>query len=526
MYYFAINQFIVFSMKKISLSAILIFSAAITFAQTDLQVKTANGVLQGVRDSAGIRSFKGIPYAQPPIGDLRWKDPQPPKNWAGVRMADHFGAQAMQKKIYSDMMFRSAGMSEDCLYLNVWTPAKAANTHLPVLVYFYGGGFHAGDGSEYRYDGESLATKGIVTVTINYRLGVFGFLAHPELSKESPHHSSGNYGLLDQHAALEWVKKNIAAFGGDPDKVTIGGESAGSMSISVQVASPLSKGLFRGAIAESGACFANLQAMPLAAAEQNGVDYLKSINVASIADLRKISADSLLNITTARMIPVQDGYLIPNTLSEIFAAGKQMHVPLLVGWNSAETDYHGVIGNDSAIVDNYKKAIEKSNPSNFNDILALYPAATDADVKTAATQLSSDRFIVFATWRFATMQNETGGQPVYRYIFGRKRPAMTNGDPNNKQMGASHASEIEYALGNLSTNHVYAWTADDYKASNTMENYFANFIKTGNPNGGNLPTWQPLKNGQVMWIDADSHSIPEPDKDHYLKLLQLTTNTK
>ncbi len=507
-------------MKKIISAAFFVFCAAVASAQSDLQVKTANGILQGVRDSVGIRSYKGIPFAQPPVGDLRWKEPQPPNNWSGVRMADHFGNQAMQKRIYSDMMFRSAGTSEDCLYLNVWTPAKSPKEHLPVLVYFYGGGFTAGDGSEYRYDGESLATKGIVTVTVNYRLGIFGFLAHPELTQESPHHASGNYGLMDQHAALEWVKKNIAAFGGDPDKVTIGGESAGSMSVSVQVASPLSKGLFRGAIAESGACLENLTPTPLAAAEQNGVNFLKRINAASIADLRKLPADSLLKLASGRFSADIDGYLLPEPPDKIFAGGNQMHVPLLVGWNSAEVDYHSVIGNDSATVDNYKKAVMKYGPNAAN-ILSLYPAATDADVKDVATQLASDRFIVFATWKFADMQNKTGGQPVYRYVFATKRPAMTNGDPNNRQMGAAHASEIEFALGNLSTNHVYAWTPDDFKASNTMETYFASFIKTGNPNGGGLPTWQPFKSGQIMLIDVNSHSEPAPHEGRYIKLDEM-----
>lgn len=505
-------------MKRISLSALLVLFAAFAFAQAGLQVKTANGILQGTRDSVGIRSFKGIPFAQPPVGDLRWKEPQPPKNWSGVRMADHFGNQAMQKRIYSDMMFRSSGTSEDCLYLNVWTPAKSAKERLPVLVYFYGGGFMAGDGSEYRYDGESLATKGIVTVTVNYRLGIFGFMAHPELTQESPHHASGNYGLLDQHAALEWVKKNIAGFGGDPDKVTIGGESAGSMSVSVQVASPLSKGLFRGAIAESGACLENLKPAPLAIAEQNGVSFLKRVNVASIADLRKIPADSLLKIASGRFSAAIDGYLLPESPDKIFSAGNEMHVPLLVGWNSAEVDYHSVIGNDTATVDNYKKAITKYGPANADNIFSLYRAATNADVKDAATQLASDRFIVFATWKFADMQNKTSGQPVYRYVFATKRPAMTNGDPNDKQMGAAHASEIEFALGNLSTNHIYAWTADDYKVSNTMETYFANFIKTGNPNGNGLPAWEPLKSGKVMLIDVISHSEPALHEDRYVKL--------
>jgi para-nitrobenzyl esterase len=212
-------------------------------------VKTANGVLEGTLNPAtGIRMFKGIPFAQPPVGDLRWKEPQPPKNWAGVRQADQFGPRCAQRAVFGDMNFRSNGMGEDCLYLNIWTPAKSGNAKLPVLVYFYGGGFFAGDGSEPRYDGESLASKGIVMVTLSYRLDILGFFSRPELTKESPHHASGNYGLLDQHAALLWVKRNIAAFGGDPNKITIGGESAGSLSVSAQMASPLSKDLIAGAI--------------------------------------------------------------------------------------------------------------------------------------------------------------------------------------------------------------------------------------------------------------------------------------
>src|SRR5476651_2015957 len=255
-------------MKKIFLLILISMCAKVYAQSADApQVKTANGLLQGVVMPSGIHSFLGVPFAQPPVDDLRWKEPQAPLNWTGLRKADHFGPQAMQRAIYSDMIFRSDGKSEDCLYLNVWTPAKSAKEKLPVLVYFYGGGFIAGDGSEGRYDGEALAKRGIVTLTVNYRLGIFGFLAHQELTKESPHHSSGNYGLMDQHAALVWVQKNIAAFGGDPDKVTIAGESAGSMSVSAQVASPLSKGLFRGAIGESGAVLGNLSPKPLADVE-------------------------------------------------------------------------------------------------------------------------------------------------------------------------------------------------------------------------------------------------------------------
>ena len=221
-------------------------------AYAEDRVKTACGVVEGTTAPNGVRAFRGIPFAAPPVGDLRWQPPQPVKPWEGVRKADRFGPRAMQRPIFGDMNFRSDGMSEDCLYLNVWAPAGTGEQRLPVLVYFFGGGFMAGDGSEPRYDGASMASKGVVAVTVNYRLNVFGFFAHPELTKESPHHSSGNYGLLDQSAALGWVRQNIAAFGGDPEKITIAGESAGSIAVCAQMASPLSKNLIAGAIGESG----------------------------------------------------------------------------------------------------------------------------------------------------------------------------------------------------------------------------------------------------------------------------------
>jgi len=510
---------------KNTILLLLIAISPITFAfaqSTDgPQVKIANGLLQGVVETSGIHSFKGIPYAQPPVGDLRWKQPQSPKNWKGVRQADHFGPQAMQLPIYSDMMFRSAGKSEDCLYLNVWTPAKTANEKLPVLVYFYGGGFSAGDGSEYRYDGESLAKKGIVTVTINYRLGIFGFFAHPELTKESPHHSSGNYGLMDQHAALLWVQKNIAAFGGDPTKVTIGGESAGSMSVSAQIASPLSKGLFRGAIAESGAVLGNLAPIPLADAEQIGVEFAQKTGAASLSDLRKIPADELLKASGFIHFPhTIDGYFLPELPENIFAAGKQMHVPLLGGWNSAETDYHYILGNQAPTFENYKSVVQKLYGDKADDVLKAYPAATDAEVMQAATDLSSDRFIVYSTWRFDYLQSKTSGKAVYRYLFAHPRPQMVNGQRDGNSMGASHASEIEYALGNLATNKVYAWTPDDYKVSETMQTYFANFIKTGNPNGNDLPEWSKLQNDdpKTMVIDVNSRLTPVTNTNRYILL--------
>ena len=259
------------------------------------RVKIANGVIEAtVQPGSGVRSFKGIPFAQPPVGDLRWREPQPVKNWKGVRSADQFGPRCMQRTSPTrDYWFRSNGMSEDCLYLNVWTPAKSDRERLPVLVYIFGGGFQNGDGSEPRYDGESMARKGMVAVTVNYRTNIFGFFSHPELTKESPHHASGNYGLLDQVAALEWVQRNIAAFGGDPKRVTIAGESAGSISVSALMASPLSRDLIAGAIGESGALISTLPPRPLAETEQDGVQFAASAGAASLAALRAMTAEQI-----------------------------------------------------------------------------------------------------------------------------------------------------------------------------------------------------------------------------------------
>src|SRR5437667_2736420 len=294
--------------------AILLITTQGASAQN--RVKTANGIVEdSLEQSSGIRSFKGIPFAAPPVGDLRWQPPQPVKNWKGVRKADQFGPRCMQRPVFGDMGFRSNGMSEDCLYLNVWTPAKSGKERLPVLVYFYGGGFVAGDGSEARYEGASMARKGIVALTVNYRLGVFGFLSHPELTKESPHHASGDYGLLDQNAALRWVQQNIAAFGGDPKKVTIAGESAGSVSVSAQMASPLSKDLIAGAIGESGSIIGTLSAVPLVEGEQNGLRFATNVGATSLAALRAMPAQQLLDATAkpgmSNPAATVDGYFFP-----------------------------------------------------------------------------------------------------------------------------------------------------------------------------------------------------------------------
>lgn len=496
------------------------------------QVTISNGKLEGTFNSATkIRSFKGIPYALPPVGELRWKEPQPPANWNGTLKADHFSHMPMQKRVFADMIFRADTMSEDCLYLNVWTPAKTAKEKLPVLVYFYGGGFSAGDGSESRYDGESMAQKGIVTITINYRLGIFGFFSHPELTAESKHHASGNYGLLDQNAAIKWAKANVAAFGGDPDKITIAGESAGSIAVCAQTVSPLSRHLIAGAIGESGAMIKpTLPAIPLAEGEKNGVSFGEKNNAKTLSDLRAIPAAQLLDAAYKpgawRLAATIDGYFLPKSPAAIFEAGEQAHVPLLVGWNSAEIPYQAFTGGDMPTPENYVKKVKQQFPNDADEVLKLYPAATQDEVIKSATALASDRFISYSTWKWADLHSQTGASPVYRYLFSTPRPPEVKPGPANNKMppamvGASHASEIEFAMGNLSYDKVYAWTPDDSKVSALMENYFANFIKTGNPNGKGLPKWEPNTKGSAvkfMNIDVNTKLEPEGDRGRYLFL--------
>jgi para-nitrobenzyl esterase len=509
-----------------------------------LQVKTVNGIVEGRMEKSGIRSFRGIPYAAPPVGQWRWREPQPVKDWTGVRKATQFGPRAMQTAVFGDMNFRSNGMSEDCLYLNVWAPVKKGKKLLPVLVYFYGGGFVAGDGSEPRYDGESMAAKGIVALTVNYRLGVFGFMAHPELTKESPNKASGNYGVMDQAAALRWVKENIAAFGGDPAQVTIAGESAGSVSVSAQMASPLSRNLIAGAIGESGSVLGTLPAVPLAQAEQAGVDFGKSIGANSLSALRSLSSDSLLSASTKfgvfRFSMAVDGYFFPKSPHEIFAAGEQAKVPLLAGWNSEEMNYRAFLGNEKPTRENFVKAVEKAYGSRSAEVLKVYNPVTDDEVEQVATDLAGDRFIGYSTWKWTDVHAKTG-QPVYRYMYERPRPAMrpemgdatpglAGGVQKNSSAGkapaargAVHSAEIEYAMGNLPTNTIFAWTEDDYKVSRIMQEYFANFIKTRNPNGDGLPQWPATSASSpvpVLHIDVNTRVEPERNRGRFLFLDQ------
>lgn len=500
----------------------------------DGQVKIETGILAGAKENSGIWSFKGVPFAKPPVGALRWTPPQQADSWDGVRQALKFGPNPMQKPVYGDMRFRSSGMQEDCLYLNVWTPAKRKTEKLPVLVYFYGGGFMAGDGSEGRYDGEQMAKQGIVVLTVNYRLGVFGFMAHPELTQESSYKGSGNYGLLDQHAALLWVKKNIPAFGGDPDKITIAGESAGSIAVSAHMASPLSSSLIAGAIGESGAMInPTFPAVSLEQAEQKGLEFARKAQTDNLAELRDLTENELLekaaDLGMLSFPPTVDGYFLRETPAKVFEKGKQARVPLLLGWNSAETSYQSLMGGKNPGPNEYIEVINARYGSKAKDVLRLYQGLTTDQVIRAATDLASDRFINYSAWKWADLHSKTGKRNVYRYIFTPNKPPPSRAyktqqlGPVNAQLGAPHAFEIEYALGNLDLNPAYEWRKEDYRISHDMLRYFASFIRTGNPNTGSLPLWPVVKdnrNAQYLEIGVQTKAVQDKHTARYLFLDQ------
>jgi para-nitrobenzyl esterase len=535
-------------MRKICLSLVVVLWTAIAInAQNNnsfaVQAKIENGIIEGNYDTKmGIQTYFGVPFAKPPVGELRWKNPQPLENWTGVKETKKFGPRPMQTVVFGDMNSRSNGVSEDCLYLNVWTPAKRNTKDLPVLVYFYGGGNVAGDASEPRYDGESMAKKGIVVITCNYRLNVFGNFSHPELSAESPYKASGNYGYFDQLAALKWVQKNIVAFGGDPKKVTIAGESAGSISVSYQMASPLSKGLIMGAIGESGAGITPTMApVTLAEAEKQGAEFAKNAGVPTLKQLRALSSREVYEIYNESKrfgFPVVlDGYFLPKTLPEIFTAKEQAQIPLLLGWNSAEIPGQAFMQGQPYKEENYVARVKKEYPADFEEVMKLYPHGSEKEIELSATALAADRFISYSTWKWFDLHRNNSSQPVYRYLYSKLRPelvdnSMASGlaggtvkkDQNTPKppqaVGAPHACEIEYCMGNLPLVKEYAWTADDYKVSETMLNYFANFIKTGNPNGAKLPEWTAAKAGDptppVMIIDTESRTEKAMNDARYL----------
>lgn len=511
-------------MKKTILSLATLLLSMSMMAQT--QVKTAEGILEG-KDLSGITIFKGVPFAAPPVGNLRWKAPQPVQKWEGVRKATEYGPNPMQEALFGDMNFGTKVNSEDCLYLNIWTPAKTMKEHLPVLIYFNGGGLMAGSGSEPRYAGDAMARKGIISITANYREGIFGFFAHPQLSKETSYKGSGNYGFMDQVAAIQWVKDNIEAFGGDPNRITIVGESAGSMSVSALMASPLCQGLFAQAMGSSGSVMGFNKVLTLKEAEQKGVELAKQIGKKNIKDLRALPAEELMKLAAVKAVPTYniDGYFLTEQPTETYAKGKQTKVPLLIGGNNQEMSPWAVLAGKQPTVENLKAGAKAMFGDNVDEAFRLYGINSDKDVlEQPGINLASDLFLDYSTWKWGNMHKLTSGQPVYRYRYCHPRPAMAikgkvaglaggvvdakEGQPQMPQdKGAVHSADIEYAMGTLPTNRVYDWQPEDYMVSDIFSQYYVNFVKTGNPNGLGLVEW-PTTNGKavapVLQIDVNT----------------------
>jgi para-nitrobenzyl esterase len=483
----------------------VLFAAQLGLAQQPPPVRVEGGLVQGTSED-GLTVYRGIPFAAPPVGELRWRAPQPPGKWEGVRQADKFGPAPVQGAR------NSPKTSEDCLYLNVWTPAKLADDRIPVLVWIYGGGFNGGSTAVPAYSGEKLAKKGVVLVSIAYRVGQLGFLAHPELSAESPNHVSGNWGLLDMIAGLQWVQKNIAAFGGDPNQVTIFGESAGGIAVSMLCASPLTKGLFHGAISQSGGSFGppratnapgeNLKRMP--DAEKNGEAYAKSAGVSSIAQLRKIAADKL---PSGRGWPIIDGWVIPDDQYKLYSAGRYNDTPILVGYNSDEGASFSPPKTSEIYIANVK-----TRYSPFADeLLRAYPAGSGTPPKTAR-DLMRDAAFGWHTWTWARLATRTGKSKAFVYYFDQ-HPEYAEDSPR-AGYGAGHGADVAYVFQHLNTSNRQT-TKADLEISEAMATYWTNFAKHGDPNGEGLPDWPAFSdaNPQVMYFSQTPHTGPVPSAE-------------
>lgn len=482
-------------------------------------VRVEGGLIAGTT-ADGVQSYKGIPFAAPPTGDLRWKPPQPVIAWQGVRECSAFGPDCPQAPYPAGSMYYSPPrkQSEDCLYLNIWTAARPGDKR-PVMVWIHGGALTRGSGATRTYDGTSFAKKGVVLVTINYRLGPLGYLAHPELSAESPNHASGNYAVLDQIASLKWVQKNIAAFGGDPGRVTIFGESAGSWSVNVLVASPLAKGLFHRAIGESGGQFGPGMYLKedrnnLPAAEKIGAAFGKACGADSIKAMRALPAEKIVDVATNdaegkkfRTAPNVDGWVLPDEIRNIFAQGKQNDVPVIVGSNANEMTTLTNPATWPKTMEDYRKRAEPLYGEAMKDFEVFYPAKSDADVVTA--YLSSLRDVTFTlpmrTWARMT---GTGHSKAWLYFFSHVAP-----NPNSKTLGAYHASEIAYVFNNLNRQNAML-QENDSKLADMMSTYWVNFAKTGNPNGAGLPKWTAYDKQSEPYMDFGD---PVQVRNHLLK---------
>jgi para-nitrobenzyl esterase len=484
----------------------MVIAPAALGAGTD-PVRVQQGMLSGTPGThPEVMVYRGIPYAAPPVGELRWKAPQPPASWKGVRQATEFSNACWQTPYPSAASIYQSKLpplSEDCLYLNIWSPSKSAKDKdkLPVMVWIHGGGFTRGSGTSAAYDGEILSRKGVVVVTINYRLGVFGFLAHPELTAESGHHASGNYALLDQIAALQWIKANIAAFGGDPSRVTIFGESAGSWAVNALMASPLAKGLFHRAIGESGASFSPMRT--LAESEKAGEKLAASLGATqnTLKTLRAKSAEEILKAGNEQTVrPAVDGWVLPQDIYTIFAQGKQNDVPLIVGNNADEGT---ALAPQGAMVTAtvYVDGVRQRYGSTADQFLSTYPAANDAEAVSSFYAAYRDQVFGWEMRTWARMQTKTGHHPTYLYYFSRRPPG-----PQSQKLRAFHAADVAYVFGTFVWP--FPWEDTDRKLSDAISSYWVNFATSGNPNGEGLPKWPVYESQTDSTLELGDQIVP------------------
>ena len=499
-------------MRSLSrIAGVLFLAAHATTAAAAHVVMTESGEVSGMTQQ-GVTSYRGVPFAAPPIGDLRWRPPVAAPSWSGVRRADSFAAACMQEGV-SMPGETPPSVSEDCLYLNVWTAAKSAAQRLPVIVWIYGGGYRNGSASMPLYWGDRLARKGVIVVTIAYRVGPLGFLALPELTRESAERTSGNYGLMDQVAALEWIQRNIAAFGGDPTRVTIAGQSSGAISVSVLMAVPRAKGLFQRAIGESGGLFEPLQLAPnylLANAERDGEKYAASLGITSLADLRRLPATRLTGGGNAGGVthPVIEPYLLPVAPRDAFVAGHQNDVPVLIGSNAEEARSLTDVSHTTAA--SFEADIADSFGPLPPAILAAYPHATDEAARRARLALETDLRFGWDMWAWARLQAATGRRPVYYYSF-RQQPPFPR-DSVYSRWGASHFAELWYAFDHLN-QAPWKWSAADRKLAGQMSDYWTNFARSGDPDGPGLPPWPAFGGGDssVLYLADPITAGPVPN---------------
>jgi para-nitrobenzyl esterase len=498
----------------IALVTLTVVSAPPLHAAVPEPIRVETGLVSGVPGAfREVRLFKGLPFAEPPVGDLRWRPPQPPKSWNGVRAADTFSANCMQRAAGGGAFPPYGGdrsattMSEDCLYLNVYTATASAGDRRPVMVWIHGGAYTSGAGAIYQ--GEDLARKGVVVVTVNYRLGVFGFLAHPELTKESSTHASGNYAFLDQIAALKWVQKNIAAFGGDPSRVTIFGESAGSWSVNNLVATPIARGLFQRAIGESGGQFSITRT--LAEAEKAGTTFAEAAGASSLAALRAMPADTVNRANGFQTSATVDGWVFPQDVATIFRSGKQNDVPVIIGSNANEGS---IFTPETTTGQSFRAQSQRRYGAETDAFLKLYPFTSDQEARAAQAASMRDQTFGWEMRTWARLQTATGKSKVYLYYFSRVPPIA-----NAAWLGAQHGSEIPYAFNWPNGQHStqVPWTDTDRTLADQVSSYWVNFATTGDPNGKlngkDLPKWAPYqtRDDQAMGISAAPGMIPVPN---------------